>query len=88
MVFTVTAVPISDDPLFASITAKGRNGKHFLSVEKWTATRSFLAKSMIHGRMFFAIEVDLHRDHPQVFDIDTSDSALEAAGFIPVQQPD
>ena len=82
MVFRVQVIPISRAPIKVSVTAElTASGSTFLRIGPWTDIRDFLAHYAVSGVEFPDIEIELHKDRPVSFDIDTSETALCLAQF-------
>jgi hypothetical protein len=79
--------PISRTPIKVSVTAElTSSSSAFLRIGLWTDIRDFLAQHKIGGVEFSDIEIELHKDPPVSFDIDTSETALSLAHFNAVKK--
>jgi hypothetical protein len=86
MIFNVQVIPISQEPLSVSATAKPVSGPMFLCVGFWNDIRGFIARYQVGALDFADVEGKLHSDHHVSFDIDISESSLAAAGFKAVKK--
>ena len=85
MVYRIMVVPLSQVPLEVSVTAKTDVGSAFHWTGPWIAIRLFLLIHVLPDYDIAAIGDDLRKGTEWSFEMDTTETRLLLAEFIPVR---